>query len=110
MFLIGFLTIAAIDFSSCNGNHYAVMCREGEKRVLLKFKKDVDDPSNRLSSWGEVVGDDCCRWEGVVCDNFTGHVIELSLGYSDKWRGLSGNINPLEMISQVYHSHHSLLL
>ncbi|THG08829.1 hypothetical protein TEA_024280 [Camellia sinensis var. sinensis] len=94
MFLIGFLTIAAIDFSSCNGNHYAVMCREGEKRVLLKFKKDVDDPSNRLSSWGEVVGDDCCRWEGVVCDNFTGHVIELSLGYSDKWRGLSGNINP----------------
>ncbi|KAI8011469.1 Receptor-like protein 34 [Camellia lanceoleosa] len=104
MFLIGFLTIAAIDFSFCKGNHDAVMCREGEKRVLLKFKKDVDDPSNRLSSWGEVGGDDCCRWEGVVCDNFTGHVIELSLGYSDKWRRLSGNINPcLQKLKHLRH-------
>ncbi|CAL5337397.1 unnamed protein product [Camellia sinensis] len=103
--LIGFLTIAAIDFSFCNGNHdVVVMCRESEKQTLLQFKKDLEDPTNRLSSW--EVEDDCCKWEGVVCDNFTGHVLELNLRNSftvglvdgvfqryDKFR-LNGKINP----------------
>ncbi|KAI8011920.1 Receptor-like protein EIX2 [Camellia lanceoleosa] len=103
--LIGFLTIAAIDFSFCNGNHdVVVMCREGEKQTLLQFKKDLEDPTNGLSSW--EVEDDCCKWEGVVCDNFTGHVLELNLRNSytdgtvdhvyqryDKFR-LNGKINP----------------
>ncbi|XP_074293673.1 receptor-like protein 47 [Silene latifolia] len=34
------------------------------------------DPMNRLSSW---VGDDCCQWVGVKCDNVTGNVIKLNL-------------------------------
>ncbi|KAL7219693.1 hypothetical protein ACSBR2_012704 [Camellia fascicularis] len=103
--LIGFLTIAAIDFSFCNGNHdVVVMCREGEKQTLLQFKKDLEDPTNGLSSW--EVEDDCCKWEGVVCDNFTGQVLELNLRNSytdgivdgvsqryDKFR-LNGKINP----------------
>ncbi|KAL7251009.1 hypothetical protein ACSBR1_012933 [Camellia fascicularis] len=103
--LIGFLTIAAIDFSFCNGNHdVVVMCREGEKQTLLQFKKDLEDPTNGLSSW--EVEDDCCKWEGVLCDNFTGHVLELNLRNSytdgivdgvsqwyDKFR-LNGKINP----------------
>ncbi|KAI8011919.1 Receptor-like protein EIX2 [Camellia lanceoleosa] len=103
--LIGFLTIAAIDFSFCNGNHdVVVMCREGEKQTLLQFKKDLEDPTNGLSSW--EVEDDCCKWEGVVCDNFTGHVLELNLRNSytdgivdyvyqryDKFK-LNGKINP----------------
>ncbi|KAL7219694.1 hypothetical protein ACSBR2_012705 [Camellia fascicularis] len=103
--LIRFLTIAAIDFSFCNGNHdVVVMCREGEKQTLLQFKKDLEDPTNGLSSW--EVEDDCCKWEGVLCDNFTGHVLELNLRNSytdgivdgvsqwyDKFR-LNGKINP----------------
>ncbi|CAL8108666.1 unnamed protein product [Prunus armeniaca] len=54
------------------------------------FKHDLEDPSNRLSSW--VGKGDCCNWTGVVCDNLTGHVRELHLaGYVDM---LSGKINP----------------
>ncbi|THG08816.1 hypothetical protein TEA_024267 [Camellia sinensis var. sinensis] len=100
LFLIGFLTIAGIDFSFCNGNYDAVMCRKDEKRALLNFKKDLEDPTNGLSSW-KVRGDDCCTWQGVVCHNFTGHVIELKLGssYADMFGlslslSLSGKINP----------------
>ena len=49
---------------------------ETEKLALLNLKQGLLDPSHRLSSW---VGDDCCKWRGVVCSNRTGHVIKLSL-------------------------------
>ncbi|XP_038978127.1 receptor-like protein EIX2 [Phoenix dactylifera] len=47
-----------------------------ERNALLGFKAGLKDPTNRLSSW---VGDDCCTWEGVACDNPTGHVVNLDL-------------------------------
>nr|GMD67398.1 receptor-like protein EIX1 [Ipomoea batatas] len=47
-------------------------------QALLCFKKEFEDPMNRLSSW--VDGADCCtKWEGVVCHNVTGHVVQLRL-------------------------------
>ncbi|KAL5737683.1 hypothetical protein ACOSP7_030444 [Xanthoceras sorbifolium] len=76
-FLQLLLALAAINISLSNGSTYPGCCIESERQALLRFKKDLKDPSNRLASW---VGDgDCCKWAGVVCDNFTGHVLELHL-------------------------------
>ncbi|KAK0587683.1 hypothetical protein LWI29_026833 [Acer saccharum] len=70
------LAIAAINISFCNRST-PVGCIESERLALLRFKQDHKDPSNRLASWN---GDgDCCTWDGVVCHNFTGHVLELHL-------------------------------
>ena len=69
--------IATINIGFCNGSAY-VDCIESEKQALLRFKEDLTDPSNRLSSWND--DGDCCTWAGVVCSNFTGHVLELHLG------------------------------
>ncbi|KAH1063586.1 hypothetical protein J1N35_028573 [Gossypium stocksii] len=37
-------------------------------------------------SWGE--GIDCCKWEGVMCDNKEGNVVGLDLSCS----GLNGSL------------------
>ncbi|XP_022154250.1 LRR receptor-like serine/threonine-protein kinase GSO1 [Momordica charantia] len=48
-----------------------------ERDALLRFKKELQDSSNRLSSW--IPQTDCCEWVGIRCDSFTGHVKELNL-------------------------------
>ncbi|XP_076908228.1 uncharacterized protein LOC143596722 [Bidens hawaiensis] len=51
-------------------------CFEHERLALLKFKDNVTDAYDMLSSW---VGDDCCRWDRVMCDDVTKNVVSLNL-------------------------------
>ncbi|XP_039158252.1 receptor-like protein EIX2 [Eucalyptus grandis] len=53
-----------------------VSCIDAEREALLKFKQDLIDPSRRLGSW---TGESCCEWEGVECNEKTGHVSKLDL-------------------------------
>ncbi|KAG4925119.1 hypothetical protein JHK87_050659 [Glycine soja] len=57
-------------------NAASTLCIKEERVTLLKFKKDLKDPHNCLSSW---VGNDCCNWTGIECDNQTGHILKLDL-------------------------------
>jgi hypothetical protein len=43
---------------------------------FISFKKGLIDLSGRLSSW---VGEDCCQWRGIECNNISGHVTKLDL-------------------------------
>nr|GMD30734.1 receptor-like protein EIX2 [Ipomoea batatas] len=67
-------------------------CFENERNALLSFKRSVSNPSfTSLSSWGASRNDDdCCKWEGIGCDNTTGHVVALHLGHEF----LQGEISP----------------
>ncbi|KAD2804581.1 hypothetical protein E3N88_37958 [Mikania micrantha] len=52
-------------------------CFEKEQQALLKFKHSIKHDHGMLSSW--EVGNDCCRWERVGCDDATGTVVSLHL-------------------------------
>lgn len=57
---------------------FSAGCIESDREALLRFKHELIDPLNRLASWR--TGDaNCCRWSGIICDNFSGHVVELHL-------------------------------
>ncbi|XLS74474.1 hypothetical protein HN51_031339, partial [Arachis hypogaea] len=43
--------------------------------ALLNFKRCLKPLL--LPSWKG--NGDCCEWEGIACDNFTGHVVMLDL-------------------------------
>ncbi|OAY66104.1 Phytosulfokine receptor 1 [Ananas comosus] len=75
--------------------HHGILtsgCFAIEREALLTFKAGIIDTGNRLSSWA---GQDCCSWQGVVCDSNTSHVVKLNLQnkYSSDY-SLRGEINP----------------
>ncbi|KAG2690017.1 hypothetical protein I3760_09G167900, partial [Carya illinoinensis] len=53
-------------------------------QALLQFKQHLVDHSHWLSSWAN--DKDCCKWEGIKCNDRTGHVVMLDLR-SDWWYG-----------------------
>ncbi|XP_027769645.1 receptor-like protein Cf-9 [Solanum pennellii] len=54
-------------------------------------------PYPKTSSWN--MSRDCCLWDGVICDDMTGHVIELDLGCSR----LVGTIDSNSSLFQLSH-------
>ncbi|XP_027179698.1 probable leucine-rich repeat receptor-like protein kinase At5g63930 isoform X2 [Coffea eugenioides] len=53
-------------------------CHPNDLKALTDFKAGIRyDTSFRLEKWNGST--DCCKWEGILCDNSTGRVIELNL-------------------------------
>ena len=79
VFVFFLLSLAIFKLGSCTENQSQtnnVTCIKSEREALLRFKAGVNDTPGKLSSW---VGEDCCQWKGVECDNESGHVTKLNL-------------------------------
>ncbi|CAN6704004.1 unnamed protein product [Malus baccata var. baccata] len=85
-------------------------CPNEEKSALLQFRDSftIDKSASRspnaypkVSSWKPAEGGNnaCCSWEGVKCDEKTGHVIGLDLGSSC----LHGSINSNSSLFRLVH-------
>ncbi|GLT41626.1 hypothetical protein SLA2020_156740 [Shorea laevis] len=93
-----FLCLKAAFSSSLHASSFSTIyrCSHEEALALLQFKTSFSinftasnpdsckhyytKPYSKTESWKE--GIDCCFWDGVSCDNVTGHVIALDLSCS----------------------------
>ncbi|WVZ15955.1 hypothetical protein V8G54_013521, partial [Vigna mungo] len=75
LILLFLYSFSMSSFGVCRGT----VCIRSERETLLKFKHNLIDPSNRLSSWNASLNPNCCHWYGVLCNNVTSHVAELHL-------------------------------
>ncbi|KAM3289120.1 receptor-like protein 9DC3 [Capsicum chacoense] len=84
------------------------LCRKDERISLIKLKKSFTLNSSasanycinaypKTSSWN--MSRDCCSWDGVICDEMTGHVIELHLSCNN----LVGTIDSNSSLFQLCH-------
>ncbi|XP_017624592.1 receptor-like protein Cf-9 [Gossypium arboreum] len=80
------------------------LCLPHHRDALLHFKTTVSVacfrdlyPKIDIESWNKSI--DCCSWEGVKCNNVTGHVIGIDLSHSC----LDGF--PLENSSNLFQFH-----
>ncbi|GKV48481.1 hypothetical protein SLEP1_g55292 [Rubroshorea leprosula] len=94
--LFVFLCLKTAFSSSIHASSFSTthLCSHEEALALLQFKTSFSIdytvpypplcgyPPNysKIESWKE--GIDCCSWDGVSCDNVTGHVIALDLSCS----------------------------
>uniref|UniRef100_M0ZNP8 Leucine-rich repeat-containing N-terminal plant-type domain-containing protein n=1 Tax=Solanum tuberosum TaxID=4113 RepID=M0ZNP8_SOLTU len=75
------------------------LCARDEAFYLLQFKQELRVDSNyeycdnkaRTKNLSWNVTGDCCEWDGVTCDGFTGHVIGLDLSSSCLWGTIHAN-------------------
>ncbi|KAG6526686.1 hypothetical protein ZIOFF_016687 [Zingiber officinale] len=65
------------------------LCIEEERKALLSVRAGIPDVDKKLTPWR---GYDCCSWEGVGCNNITGHVTILDL--SADYGGAPAEVHP----------------
>ncbi|XP_031266265.1 receptor-like protein 7 isoform X2 [Pistacia vera] len=82
------------------------LCHDDEHSSLLRFKESLvinksasSDPLAypKVASW--KADEDCCSWDGVTCNEVTGHLIKLDLSSSC----LYGSINSTSTLFQLAH-------
>ncbi|GLT28250.1 hypothetical protein SLA2020_031960 [Shorea laevis] len=96
--LFVFLCLKNAFSSSMHASSFSTthLCSHEEALALLQFRTSFSidytasnpylckyyhtKPYSKTESWKE--GIDCCSWDGVSCDNVTGHVIALNLSCS----------------------------
>ncbi|KAK7847288.1 receptor-like protein eix2 [Quercus suber] len=76
------LSLGIFELGSCTenpsqtNNNVTVKRIQSEREALVSFKAGINDIPGKLSSW---VSEDCCQWNGVECDDESGHVTKLNL-------------------------------
>ncbi|KAM3290489.1 hypothetical protein P3S67_018778 [Capsicum chacoense] len=100
-----FLFLHAVEMVSFAFVH--PLCSSHDSLALLHFKHSLsvtqtvhyrESSVPKTASWNSS-SMDCCRWKGVTCDIFTGHVIGLDLSDSR----LGGTIHPNSSLFLLHH-------
>ncbi|KAJ4723430.1 Receptor-like protein [Melia azedarach] len=108
-FFLLFLQITFAYFTSFASSSLHPVCHDNERSALLQFKHSLiideyasGEPSAypKTESWKtDKENSNCCLWDGVKCDEYTGHVTKLDLASSY----LYGSINSSSTLFHLVH-------
>ncbi|GLT41630.1 hypothetical protein SLA2020_156780 [Shorea laevis] len=99
-----FTVLLVLFFQPCFQHPF---CQRDERLALLQFKEsfviDKHDPFAypKVNLW-KSQGMDCCSWEGIWCDQDTGHVIGLDLSSSCLLGSINSNSSLFHLIHLQY--------
>ncbi|XP_059654754.1 receptor like protein 22-like [Cornus florida] len=105
-----FLLITAFDYFMVTNSVSSLQprCHEDESSSLMQFKQGLSKrkfasshPSaySKVALWNrDVEGSDCCSWDGVTCDEDTGHVIGLDLSSSHLYGSFDSNSSLFHLV------------
>ncbi|KAL6144030.1 hypothetical protein ACLB2K_054725 [Fragaria x ananassa] len=107
-FTLVLLMNAAVCFSFVQTQ---ALCHDDERSALLQFKASftIDKSASqdpfafpKVASWGRLAGDtqrnNCCSWDGVECNDNSGHVIGLDLASSYLHGSISSNSSLFQLV------------
>ncbi|XP_075647497.1 receptor like protein 22-like [Castanea sativa] len=98
LFLLSLLSlVSAGSFSSTQP-----LCHDDESFALLQFKESLiinqsTSAYSKISSW-MAQSSDCCTWDGIQCDENTGHVISLDLSNSSLYGSIDSNSSLFQLV------------
>ncbi|KAJ4841344.1 hypothetical protein Tsubulata_040453 [Turnera subulata] len=101
-FVFLFTNFFSTTFAFLSTNHPPI-CHDHEKSALLQLKDSFSiadwfvDCDPKFEGWNQA--SDCCLWDGIKCDDVSGHVISLDLSGSC----LLGSINSSSSLFQLLH-------
>ncbi|CAL8121351.1 unnamed protein product [Prunus armeniaca] len=87
-------------------------CHAEESLALLQFKESfiIDKSASRskvgypkVSSWKPAAGgnNSCCLWDGVECDEMTGHVVGINLSNSYLYGSFDSNSRLFSLLNSL---------
>ncbi|KAM7477949.1 hypothetical protein LguiA_026162 [Lonicera macranthoides] len=83
------------------------LCHNNEHAALIQFKQSLSLRENasrdplaypKVASWKLERDSDCCTWDGVECDQDTGHVIGLVLNSSLLYGSIDSNSSLFNLV------------
>ncbi|XP_065627676.1 receptor-like protein 7 isoform X1 [Quercus suber] len=93
--------------NSCSSLSTQPACKDFESSALLQFKQSFkinvsasSDPFAypKISSWNSGERNDCCSWDGVLCDRGTGYVIGLDLSSSQLYGSFNSSSSLFHLV------------
>ncbi|KAM5554361.1 receptor-like protein 6 [Rosa sericea] len=74
---------------TCRDDEIYALLQFKQSFVIRKFASDYEGAYPKISSWKS--NNSCCTWNGIECDEKTGHVIGLDLSSSCLYGSFSSN-------------------
>ncbi|OMO99369.1 hypothetical protein COLO4_13323 [Corchorus olitorius] len=94
--LLGLFFLVSSVEASCHPDDHSALLQFKQSFIINSSASSNSEAYPKTETWES--GRDCCSWDGVKCDNGTGHVISLDLSSSFLYGSLNSNTTLFRLV------------